>query len=726
MKIKIKKSSIISLVIAFSMAFTAFAPIISYADEVSGKDTILGGEKPSGGETPDGEKPSGGETPDGEKPSGGETPDGEKPSGGETPDGEKPSGGETPDGEKPSGGETPDGEKPSGGETPDGEKPSGGETPDGEKPSGEEIPDGEKPSGEEIPDGEKLSGEEITDGEKPLGEIIPSEEEEELEVEEMSLKQNIEDILNLTVSQINKIVYNFWEDENDVKTDEQSEISEVLTSKDANIGLWHNKNSKVKNTCLLKETDGSNRPYFDVRFDDITKTLTFDYIIEGLIGAGYKDGKYIIEGEDGEQTAFCYNNHLKSPTSHNKSPYLPAEDFNGQENQNEDAIKSILYAGSEFDGFGYKQQFNLGGEEYEGITHSTTQDAIWIMLGQMNEQERLKQYQANIKLYDMFIESAKTEEEKAEYLKGKEAAINSKAYLEALLNAGREELKPNDTGKPSLSNGLTDIKFDKNQDGTYETEAIALVGYSGVVKLKLPDGVTAYDENGNVIGTGEVEISTQKKFKLKSVNKPDVKANISALSYDYIFPKAIQYFKTVFDFGDKDHSSLLPTSKQNLLSYTIEQKNGEEVDFNIGVPTDGDPDVNPPVPPDNGNDNSNGHKPKPSPPSDDTVINPPVPPSDDTVINPPIPPSDDTVINPPVPPSDDTVINPPVPPSGDVVENPSVPSKNDTIVNPPVPPTNDIVVKSPKTGDETQIMPYILIGIVAICGLAYQTKRAKN
>ncbi|MBY2476948.1 Cys-Gln thioester bond-forming surface protein [Clostridioides difficile] len=708
MKIKIKKSSIVSLVIAFSIAFTAFAPIISYADEVGGKDTILDVEKPTVGETPDGEKPTVGETPDGEKPTVGETPDGEKPTVGETPDGEKPTVGETPDGEKPTVGETPDGEKPTVGETPDGEKPTVGETPDGEKPTVGETPDGEKPSLEEVPN-----------------EMIPPEEEK-LEVEEMSLKQNIEDILNLTVSQINKIVYNFWEDENDVKTDKQSEISEVLTSKDTNIGLWYNKNSKVKNTCLLKETDGSNRPYFDLRFDDITKTLTFDYVIEGLIGASHKDGKYVIEGEDGEQTAFCYNNHLKSPSDKNKSPYLPAEDFNGQENKNEDAIKSILYAGSEFDGFGYKQQFNLGGKEYEGMLHFATQDAIWIMLGQMNEQERLKLYQTLIDSYDRLIENANTEEEKAKYLKDKEAQINRKAYLEALLEAGRNELKPNDTGKPSLSSGLTDIKFDKIQDGTYETESIALVGYSGVVKLKLPDGVTAYDENGNVIGTGEVEISTQQKFKLKSIDKPNVKDKVSALSYDYIFPKAIQYFKTVFDFGEKDHSSVLPASKQNLLSYTIEQKSGEVVDFNIGVPTDGDPDVNPPIPPNNDNNDSNGHKPKPSPPSDDTVINPPVPPSDDTVINPPIPPSDDTVINPPIPPSGDTVINPPVPPSSDIVENTSVPSKNDTIINPPVPPAHDIVVKSPKTGDETQIMPYILIGIIAICGLVYQTKRVKN
>ena len=653
MKIKIKKSSIISLVIAFSIAFTAFAPIISYADEVDGKDIILDGEKPTVGETPDGEKPTVGETPDGEKPTVGETPDGEKPTVGETPDGEK---------------------------------PTVGETPDGEKPTVEEVPN----------------------------EMIPSEEEK-LEVEEMSLKQNIEDILNLTVSQINKIVYNFWEDENDVKTDEQSEIYEVLTSRDGNISFWsNNKNSKVKNSCLLKETDGSNRPYFDLRFDDTTKTLTFDYVIEGLIGASHKDGKYVIEGEDGEQTAFCYNNHLKSPSNKNKSPYLPAEDFNGQENKNEDAIKSILYAGSEFDGFGYKQQFNLGGKEYEGMIHFATQDAIWIMLGQMNEQERLKLYQTLIDSYDRLIENANTEEEKAKYLKDKEAQINTKAYLEALLEAGRKELKPNDTGKPSLSSGLTDIKFDKIQDGTYETESIALVGYSGVVKLKLPDGVTAYDENGNVIGTGEVEISTQQKFKLKSIDKPDVKDKVSALSYDYIFPKAIQYFKTVFDFGEKDHSSVLPASKQNLLSYTIEQKSGEVVDFDIGVPTDGDPDVNPPIPPNNDNNDSNGHKPKPSPPSDDTVINPPVPPSDDTVINPPIPPSGDTVIN------------PPVPPSSDIVENTSVPSKNDTIVNPPVPPSHDIVVKSPKTGDETQIMLYILIGVIAICGLVYQAKRVKN
>ncbi|NJB09089.1 cell surface protein, partial [Clostridioides difficile] len=181
----------------------------------------------------------------------------------------------------------------------------------------------------------------------------------------------------------------------------------------------------------------------------------------------------------------------------------------------------------------------------------------------------------------------------------------------------------------------TKINFEKNEDGTYETEAVALVGYSGVVKLKLPDGVTAYDVDGNIIGTGEVEISTQQKFKLKSVGKPDAKANISAVSYDYIFPKAIQYYKAVLDLGQKDHSSLLPSSKQNLLSYTIEKKNGQEVNFNIGLPTDDDDVVNPPVPPIDDDvvnppvpptDDTNGHKPKPSPPIDDTVINPPVPP----------------------------------------------------------------------------------------------------
>ncbi len=46
--------------------------------------------------------------------------------------------------------------------------------------------------------------------------------------------------------------------------------------------------SKGKNSCLLKEIDGSDRPYHDLRFDDITKTLTFDYVINGLVGASSK------------------------------------------------------------------------------------------------------------------------------------------------------------------------------------------------------------------------------------------------------------------------------------------------------------------------------------------------------------------------------------------------------------------------------------------------------
>ncbi|HBE9728631.1 TPA: Cys-Gln thioester bond-forming surface protein [Clostridioides difficile] len=703
MKTKIKKSSIISLVIAFSMVFTAFTPIVSYADEVTSNDTILNGEEQSNGQTPDVEKPSDGQVPDGEKPSDSQVPDGEKPSDGQVPDGEKPSDGQVPDVEKPSDGQIPDGEKPSDGQMPDGEKPSDGQMPDGEKPSDSQTPDVEKPLDGQMPDGEKPLDEQTPEEEKPL--------EEEIVIEEMSLKQDIDKILDMTLSQINKIVYNFWEDEEDVKADEQSEINQVFTSKDSFISLWYDKKAKVKNSCLLKEIDGSDRPYHDLRFDDITKTLTFDYVIKGLVGASSKDDKYVIEGEDGEQTAFCYNNHLRPPSSNGKSPYLPAEDFNGQENQNEEAVKSILYAGSEFDGFGYKQQFNLGEEENDIMTYSATQSAIWIILGQIDEQERLKQYQGSIDLCDKLIERAKTEEERAEYQKRKEVAINTKAYLEALLKAGREELKPNDTGKPSLSNGLTKINFEKNEDGTYETEAVALVGYSGVVKLKLPDGVTAYDVDGNIIGTGEVEISTQQKFKLKSVGKPDAKANISAVSYDYIFPKAIQYYKAVLDLGQKDHSSSLPSSKQNLLSYTIEKKNGQEVNFNIGLPTDDDDVVNPPVPP---TDDTNGHKPKPSPPIDDTVINPPVPPTEDVVLNPPVPPTEDAVLNPPVPPTDDTVLNPPVPPVSDTVEKTPELSRDDTIV------------KSPKTGDETQLMSYVFISVIAICGLAYQCKIKRN
>ncbi|HBH3952751.1 TPA: cell surface protein, partial [Clostridioides difficile] len=77
MKTKIKKSSIISLVIAFSMVFTAFTPIVSYADEVTSNDTILNGEEQSNGQTPDVEKPSDGQIPDGEKPSDSQVPDGE-------------------------------------------------------------------------------------------------------------------------------------------------------------------------------------------------------------------------------------------------------------------------------------------------------------------------------------------------------------------------------------------------------------------------------------------------------------------------------------------------------------------------------------------------------------------------------------------------------------------------------------------------------------------------
>ncbi|MDY7843486.1 cell surface protein, partial [Clostridioides difficile] len=71
-------------------------------------------------------------------------------------------------------------------------------------------------------------------------------------------------------------------------------------------------------------------------------------------------------------------------------------------------------------------------------------------------------------------------------------------------------------------------------------------------------------------------------------------------------------------------------------------------------------------------------------------------------------------LNPPVPPTDDAVLNPPAPPVSDTVEKMPELSKYDTIV------------KSPKTGDETQLMSYVFISIIAICGLAYQFKIKRN
>ncbi|HBH2017322.1 TPA: hypothetical protein KRO71_002937, partial [Clostridioides difficile] len=62
----------------------------------------------------------------------------------------------------------------------------------------------------------------------------------------------------------------------------------------------------------------------------------------------------------------------------------------------------------------------------------------------------------------------------------------------------------------------------------------------------------------------------------------------------------------------------------------------------------------------------------------------------------------------------DAVLNPPAPPVSDTVEKMPELSKYDTIV------------KSPKTGDETQLMSYVFISIIAICGLAYQFKIKRN
>ncbi|MCJ0351865.1 hypothetical protein JY783_17480, partial [Clostridioides difficile] len=70
--------------------------------------------------------------------------------------------------------------------------------------------------------------------------------------------------------------------------------------------------------------------------------------------------------------------------------------------------------------------------------------------------------------------------------------------------------------------------------------------------------------------------------------------------------------------------------------------------------------------------------------------------------------------------------NPPVPPTEDTVLNPPVPSVSDTVEKTPELSRDDTIVKSPKTGDETQLMSYVFISVIAICGLAYQCKIKRN
>ncbi|HBH3821746.1 TPA: hypothetical protein KSK92_003713, partial [Clostridioides difficile] len=51
---------------------------------------------------------------------------------------------------------------------------------------------------------------------------------------------------------------------------------------------------------------------------------------------------------------------------------------------------------------------------------------------------------------------------------------------------------------------------------------------------------------------------------------------------------------------------------------------------------------------------------------------------------------------------------------------------SDTVEKMPELSRDDTIVKSPKTGDETQLMSYVFISVIAICGLVYQCKIKRN
>lgn len=225
-----------------------------------------------------------------------------------------------------------------------------------------------------------------------------------------------------------------------------------------------------------------------------------------------------IEG----RPAYCYNADAAYPIGGSTGDtYHAAQPFEGQEGHDADEIRSLLYAGYPFDGFGYRALYGVDDE----LAHYFTQTALWGLLGQIPN-------------FD---------------------AADYGEYCEAVYQAAVQKLQPVE-GTLALASGAQKLLFEETDDGVYRTGAVSLAGYDGEFTLSLPDGMRAFDAQTDEQKT---VFTTRDRFYLQCGKQAfealSAEASIG-VSYTYRAPDQILYYAAANEQN--------PYRLQNLLSFT--------------------------------------------------------------------------------------------------------------------------------------------------------------
>lgn len=385
------------------------------------------------------------------------------------------------------------------------------------------------------------------------------------------------------------------------------------------------------------------------------------FVPGALAGDGPKTGdgdeNYVVGNVNGFKVtvdgklAYCYN--YKSPYPNN-TKYHPAEEFNGQENQDADVIKSLLLAGYPFDGFGFQAEYGIS----DDVAYYRTQEALWKLQREANGE----------------VDAPSTG--------GGGQTGSGDGYIDAILAVARAKKLP-EPGELRLADGDS-VSLAYHEDGAvYQSDPTSVRGWLGTLEFALPDGVTAHlvtaDGDGvtTIAPESTAKVSTMDTFVLRCTETA-AKALEAAgtelkmeFAYRYQIPGNLWYYRPI------DGEQIAERVPQTLFSFSAE-KEGVTASFPITI----DSESHPPV--------------KPDPP-----VTPP-PPSDHTT---PTSPSDPTPSPTPVAPATPVIIeDEEVPLAG--------PQELVTIDDEEVP-----LSKEPQTGDGTELWLFAGIFALSLAGL---------
>lgn len=221
------------------------------------------------------------------------------------------------------------------------------------------------------------------------------------------------------------------------------------------------------------------------------------------------------------QLAYCYNQNLSRPSYDKEILYNEGVDYVGQDNKNENLIKSLIYIGYPFDGLGLRAKYN---KTSDIEAYGETQSILWALL---------------INSKPLFL----TDYGNAVY----EAVVNNQGVI-----PNRGEFSISETPK---------FTYVEDKD-YYESQELHIIGYNGEVNLNLPDGVELYKKN---IKSSSTIVSTQDVFTLR-VSSDLVKINgkfvMSIDKYSYEYPEKIEYYtpRQLNEYG-KEYQNLLSFKK---------------------------------------------------------------------------------------------------------------------------------------------------------------------